>query len=304
MNNEYTLDNFEVKKTILCEENEFITSMIKLHDKRIAVCSNAKTIKIFDPINNYNLDFSFSVEVNTKSKKDWMIQLQNGHIVVSSNNSDKLEIYSLSQNKSKKEFTIIDKDAFSFLVPLSNNRFASISNGKCKVWKGDLPYNEAPITELKQGDLTDIRLFQIKDTEILAILVSESIQLWDLNEYKFLKSIKIHSDYSLFIVQIDDETILSGSSVVNIKTGQYYSFVNASFYSFKSAIKLRDDRILIFGKEHDIDHEGDVREFKLFNTKTKEFTYKEIKESIKYPIVIDEHTFITAKKNYIKVWKY
>lgn len=113
------------------------------------------------------------------------------------------------------------------------------------------------LLNLKQGDLTDIRLFQIKDREILTILVSESIQLWALNEYKFLKSIKIHSDYSLFIVQIDDETILSGSSVVNIKTGQYYSFVIASFYSFKSAIKLRDDRILIFGKEHDIEHEGD-----------------------------------------------
>lgn len=65
MNNEYTLENFEVKKTILGEENEFVTSMIKLHDNRIAVCSNAKTIKIFEPINNYNLDFSFSVEVNT-----------------------------------------------------------------------------------------------------------------------------------------------------------------------------------------------------------------------------------------------
>lgn len=40
---------------------------------------------------------------------------------------------------------------------------------------------------------------------------------------------------------------------------------------------------------------------KVINTKTKEFTYKEIKEAIKYPIVIDEHTFITAKKYYIKV---
>ena len=303
MNDTYTLDDFKIVKTVEGGNNEFITAIIKLNDGRIAVCSTAQTIKFYDPFNNFSLHFTIPVEMNNKdSKIDSMIQLQNDHIALSSKGSEKLEIYSVTQTKSKKEFTIIDKDTFNYLAPLSKNRFGSISKGKCKIWKGNLPYSETPIIELAHSDLEHKQILQLKDKEIMILFVNCNIQLWDLDEYKYIKEIKVNSIGSS-IVQLDDETLITGPEIVNIKTESITEYNIQSFYVYKNIIKLRDNRALVFAKQLNFELVTHDREFLLVNP-NKEYTYKPIRKTIKHLINIDKHTFITTKKNYFDVWKY
>ena len=47
MENQYTLNDLKITKTIKGEENESITSILKLNDGKIAVCCKNQKIKIF-----------------------------------------------------------------------------------------------------------------------------------------------------------------------------------------------------------------------------------------------------------------
>ena len=55
MKNVIQLSNFENTKTINVHSNK-INSLILLNDNRIASCSSDKTIRIFNPSNDYHCD--------------------------------------------------------------------------------------------------------------------------------------------------------------------------------------------------------------------------------------------------------
>ena len=64
--------------------------MIKLTDGKILVNSKDKTLKIFDPINNYNCEFT--LKLNTENE---IVEIM--HIVIAFK-TPLLEIYSFNQN--------------------------------------------------------------------------------------------------------------------------------------------------------------------------------------------------------------
>ena len=303
MENQYTLNDLKITKTIKGEENESITSILKLKDGKIAVCCKNQKIKIYDPLNNNSLVLTIPVDINKDSKKSFMIQLENGHIGVCSEYSDKLEIFSYTQSTSKKEYTIIDENKFHIISPLTKNRFASISGGKCKIWKGDLPYQETPITVLNSqvyfGDF-----FQLKDKEVLLLSDSFNVYFWDINENKLLKQIEANFRLS-WVLQIDDELLVSPPKLINLKTEECSAFHDGnSMYGYFGQIKLRDNRALVCGKQIDVDHGNHRSEFHLLNPKTKETITRVIDVEIDNIINIDEHTFATTDKNSIHIWKY
>ena len=221
MENQYTLNDLKITKTIKGEENESITSILKLNDGKIAVCCKNQKIKIYDPLNNNSLVLTIPVDINKDSKKSFMIQL---------------ERFNYTQSTSKKEYTIIDEDKFHIISPLTKNRFASISGGKCKIWKGDLPYQETPITVLNSqvyfGDF-----FQLKDKEVLLLSDSLNVYFWDINENKLLKQIEANFRLS-WVLQIDDELSVSPPKLINLKTEECSAFHDGnSMYGYFGQIK-------------------------------------------------------------------
>ena len=106
-------------KTI-SEHTDEINSLLLLKDKRVASCSRDKTIRIFDPSNDYHCD----QVINRHSKSITSIcELDDGTIV------------SCSKDKS-----IIIGDYINRVIPLPNNRIPSCSYDETiKIWKSNPP---------------------------------------------------------------------------------------------------------------------------------------------------------------------
>ena len=267
-----------------------------LRDGRLASCSDDKSKN------------TFNCEITILGHTDdvfYFVEMKDGFLISCSGSLDKsIRIWSISGNSYKSEYIIENAHEYFIMkvIILSKNRFGSISKGKCKIWKGNLPYSETPIIELAHSDLEHKQILQLKDKEIMILFVNCNIQLWDLDEYKYIKEIKVNSIGSS-IVQIDDETLITGPEIVNIKTESITEYNIQSFYVYKNIIKSRDNRALVFAKQLDFELGPHDREFLLVNP-NKEYTYKPIGKTIKHLINIDKHTFITTKKNYFDVWKY
>ena len=211
----HEIENIQVLKSFdAFEENDNIKEMIKLSDNKILVYSKSKTVKIFNPSNNYNCDFT--AKLNTQNEIYKIISLQNEHLVITYD-TPIFEIYSIHINEFKKEFSSTISCDNEILTSLTKNRFAIVdSNTKIKIFKGDVPYSETPIAEL-EGDFNGrICVTQVKDKEILAF-AGNKVYLWDLNDYKCIKT--FYFTATGFFIQLTDDIFASGGNLLDIQTG-------------------------------------------------------------------------------------
>ena len=133
-----SIEDMKAIKTI-SEHTDEINSLLLLKDKRVASCSRDKTIRIFDPSNDYHCD----QVINRHSKSITSIcELDDGTIV------------SCSKDKSIiiGDYTITNahNDYINKVIPLPNNRIASCSYDETiKIWKSNPPYSDTPIKVLE-----------------------------------------------------------------------------------------------------------------------------------------------------------
>ena len=297
------LENIKITQSIDAFENgNTIQGMIKLTDGKILVNSKDKTLKIFDPINNYNCEFTS--KLNTENEIVEIISLQNGHIVIAFK-TPLLEIYSLNQNEIKKELSLTLRKNYPSITSLTKNRFASIgtTDTKIQIWKGDAPYSETPIAELEGDYNSKVCLTQLKDKEILAF-GGCNIYLWDLNDYKCIKVIK--SFYAgAFFTQLTDDIFASNENLINIQTEEKTQYYKQWYVNIYSGMLLSNGKMVFTSIYSDPDHGGSDHSIGLFDLKTIIPAERTIEKfSYSNPISIDEHTFITSKDNCIKIWKY
>ena len=143
-------------KTI--EDNcDYVHSLILLNDNRIASCSRDKTIRIYNPCNEYHCDKVLH------RHSDWIYsicQLEDGTIV------------SCSKDKSMWigdcQISNAHSDKINKVVSLSNNRIASCSwDHTIKIWNSEPPFDYIPLTILNEHTQGVLSILYIKEKAII-----------------------------------------------------------------------------------------------------------------------------------------
>ena len=209
-------------KTI-SEHTDEINSLLLLKDKRVASCSRDKTIRIFDPSNDYHCD----QVINRHSKSITSIcELDDGTIV------------SCSKDKSIiiGDYTITNahNDYINKVIPLPNNRIASCSYDETiKIWKSNPPYSDTPIKVLEGHRHWITSLLYIKEKDIMISgSWDETYRLWNMSTYQCETIIKgiIHCSNTNCLYQIDilNERYYSNNVLYNIYNKLWYQLLSFS----------------------------------------------------------------------------
>ena len=298
--NEYTIIgnneiNIEEVKTIT-DHSSYVTSLLLLKDGRVASCSYDKTIRIYDPSNDYHCDQVIKRHSNYITS---ICELADGTIV------------SCSWDKSIiiGDYTI--KDAHDYyickVITLPNNRIASCSfDNTIKIWKSNPPYSDKPIIVLKGHSNTVCSLLYIKERDIMISCSDDySLRLWNMSTYQCItgfKRVDCYSNNSLY--QIDKDRLIVGGvrsfHIVNIdKCVIEKKIKDRALGLINCFLKLRDNKTIICGCSEGI--------FCFYYMKREEsrITKNNHKEEITDLLLINDNTFLSCSRDYtIKVWKY
>ena len=157
------VSGIEIIKTIN-SYNNVIKSLLLLNDKRIASCSNNKSIMIFDPYDDYQ-----------------HAQLLNRH----SNNSiclledDTIVSCSVERTIYIGDYTIpsAHDEAINKVIALPNNRIATCSDDQTiKIWNSNKPYSDTPIKILIGHTNKVNSLLYIKERDFMISLMMKHLE--------------------------------------------------------------------------------------------------------------------------------
>ena len=295
--NEYKI--FEKKRIeevqyikIITGHKNTVNSLLPLKDKRIASCSDDKTIRIYDPSNNYHCDQV--IKRHTKGITS-ICELDDGTIVsCSDDNSIMIGDYTIKNAHNKKIYKV---------VSLPNNRIASCSGDKTiKIWMSKPPYSNIATKVLKKGIIS---LLYIKERDILLSGDANTLRLWNMSTYQcetVIERVCCFENNSLY--QIDKDRVITGAydqiNIVNIdKCVIEKIIINKTLEYVSCFIKLRDNKTILCGCENGIFLFYDM------NTKKYRITKNNYNGRINDLLMIDDYTFISCSKDQtITVWKY
>lgn len=169
---------------------DVVYSLLLLKDKRIASCSEDKTIRIFNPIKNYQCEIIIKGHLNAIYS---ICQLENSHIV-SCSLDNSIRIWSITQYSYRCMFTIFNAHNYSIskVLSLSSERIASSSwDNTIKIWKGTSEYSDIPIRVLR-GHTDIVRcIIEIKERNILvSISYDKNLLIWSLLTYQCVSVIR------------------------------------------------------------------------------------------------------------------
>ena len=285
------LDDLKCEKTIN-DHTLIVNSLIRLRDNRIASCSDDKTIRIYNPSNDFCCE-----KVITRNSYDIksFCQLENGTFASASiDGSIIFEDYKI--NKAHTDW--INK-----IISLPKNRIASCSTDKTiKIWKIDYPYSNIAVLFGHKEKV--ISLLYIKERDVMISGASDgTLRLWNMSTYQCESVIKgIQCCYMNSIYQYDRDTILVGGekcifivSVLKCKIEK--KIEDKEIGNVFSFVSLRYDKTVLFG--------GDSNKIGILYINTGNFIMVKTKEKIGTIdlLYIDNETFVSSE-NKIKIWKY
>ena len=284
-------DNIIDIKTIQ-EHKKEVNSLLLLKNQKIASCSDDKTIKIFEPSNDYH----FEQIQKTQCLKSFC-QLEDGTIITCSKDG--------SITIGEYLINYAHNDTINKIIPLPEHRIASCSNDKSiKIWK-TINYDDAPIKILKGHNGSVTSLLYIKERNILISgSIDETLILWNATTYHCVMVIKADCLWNNALYQLDKDRVIvghfNGFSIINIDKGKIEKDIdNEEIGRVCCFLKLRDKNTIICGCEKG--------QFCYYDIKAKTFTIKQTSHNntISDILELNNDTFITCSlDSTIKVWNY
>ena len=287
--------NIEEEKTIT-EHTGCVNSLLRLKNGKVASCSDDKTIRIYDPSNDYHCDrvnerYSFC-GINS------ICQLDDDTIVSCS--SDKSIMIG--------DYTIKDahEGCISKVISLPNNRIASCGDNTIKIWKSNPPYSSTPLKALV-GHLHYVdSLLYIKERDIMISGSADgTLRLWNMSTYQCDKVIEgVGCCWTNSIYQIDKDRVIVGGfasfHIVNIDRYVIEKTIkDKTLGSVNCFLKLRNYQIILCGCENGI--------FCFYDMKTEDYktTKNNHNDTIFELLLINDNLFMSCSYDKtIKVWKY
>ena len=251
--NEYYINNSkQIKKDnvilfkSITDYTAGVNSLLRLKDGRVASCSTDKTIRIYNPSNDYHCDQV--LQRHSKGIRS-ICELIDGTIV------------SCSRDKSIMigDYTINNahNDTIRKIITLPNNRIASCSLDKTiKIWKSNKPYSDTPIKVLEGHSNKVLSLLYIKERDIMISgSGDETLLLWNMSSYQCNTTIKgVYCCWTNALYQIDNDRVIVGAKtyfyIVNIDKYVVEKTINDESLGFVSCfLKLRDNNTILCGCE-------------------------------------------------------
>ena len=274
-----------------------VTYLLLLKDGRIALCLDDKTIRIFDPSNDY-YHFDQVIERHNEKIKS-ICQLDDGTIVSCSfDHSIMIGDYTINN---------AHDDRICKVITLPNNRIASCSYDKTiKIWKSNPPYSDTPINVLEGHSNKVTSLLYMKERDVMISgSYDETLRLWNISTYQCDKVIEgVDRCFTNSLYQIDKDRVIVGGvnsfSIVNIDKCVIEKIIieDESIGAVKCFLKLRDNKTILCGCDNGI--------FCFYDMKTEQ--YKITNDNHCYAItdllLIDDNTFLCSTDTIIKVWRY
>ena len=292
--------NFEEVKCIkTITVHDFpINALLLLKDKRVASCSADKTIRKFNPSNDYHCDQV--IERHSESINS-ICQLDDGTIV------------SCSDDKSIMigDYTINNAHDYCIyqVITLPNNRIALFSYDKTiKIWKSNPPYSDIPIKVLEGHSSYVKSLLYIKERDVmLSGSWDMTLCLWNMSTYQCITVIEgVDCRFTNSLYQIDKDRVIVGGdksfSIVNIDKCVIENRIKDESLRWVCCfLKLRDNKTILCGCKYGIFCFYDMKneEYKITKNNHNDYDY------INDLLLIDDNTFLSCSwDNTIKVWKY
>ena len=278
--------------------NEHISSVLSLlllKDKRVASCSLDKTIRIYNPSNDYHCDQV--IERHSQCIRSICILEDDTLVSCSFDQSIVIGDYRIKNAHDKPIFKVI---------ALPNNRIASCSmEFTIKIWKSNPPYSDTPIKVLTGHNKCVHSLLYIKERDIMISGSSKTLRLWKMSTFQcitVIEGVKCCDTNALY--QIDKDRVISGGiyiiTIVNIdKCTIEKEIIDESFGRVFCFIKLRDNKTILCGCSDGLLCFYDMNTEQYIKTKNNHKNY------ISDLLLIDDNTFLSCSgDNTIKVWKY
>lgn len=287
------INTFQNIKTITLHTNT-VESLLLLKDNKIASCSVDNTLKIYDPLKEYEKDRSYEYNASVLS----ICQLEDGTLVAALQSKAIIigDLFILNAHDNK----------ISKVITLPNNRIASSSYDKTiKIWASDLVYSTSPIAILEGHKYIIEAIIYIKEKDLLISGSPKGLYMWDMTEYKVKSKIdNLSCSGANALYQLDDERILIGAcdeiQIVNFCNNSIEKTIkDVQLGIVRCFMKMRDNKTILCG--------CCGGKFCLFNKNTKQYIVSKNKHlnDITDLLSINSDTFMSCSLDYsIKVWKY
>lgn len=280
-----------------------ISFIFLLKDKRLASCSKDKTIKIFNPLNNYTCDMTIIGHWGVISS---LCQLDNGNLVSCSWDKT-IKIWSIKKKSYQCLFTIVKAhdDYVNDVVTISNNRIVSCSrNNLIKIWEGNSPYNKKPLKIIDVHRTYVLSVLYVKTKDLLLSKSTDNkLIIISVKSYQCISIINNIDLIGSSIYPIDNDRVIIGGSfsiyIINLNNMIIESTIKDPKLDFVfSFLKLNDNHILCGCSDG---------KYCLFNINTQEYhIYKTTcSDGIIGLILINNHTFVSCEfDEKIRVWDF
>ena len=242
-NKQIKKDNVTLFKSIT-DHTAGVYSLLRLKDGRVASCSNDKTIRIYNPSNDYNCDQVLQRHSNIIYS---ICELIDGTIVsCSSDQSIMIGDYTINN---------AHNDIIRKIITLPNNRIATCSDDKTiKIWKSNKPYSDTPIKVLEGHSNYVTSLLYIKERDIMISgSIDGTLHLWNMSSYQCNKTIKgVYCCWTNALYQIDNDRVIVGAKtyfyIVNIDKCVVEKTIEDESLGFVNCfLKLRDNNTILCG---------------------------------------------------------
>ena len=294
-NKQIKKDNVTLFKSIT-DHTASVNSLLRLKDGRVASCSTDKTIRIYNPSNDYHCD-----QVLQRHSKGIpsICELIDGTIVsCSSDKSIMIGDYTINN---------AHNDRINKVITLPNNRIASCSNDKTiKIWKSNKPYDDTPIKVLEGHSNYVTSLLYIKEKDIMISgSIDGTLLLWNMSSYQCNKTIKgVYCCYTNALYQIDNDRVIVGKKkgfyIVNIDKCVVEKTIEDESLGFVYCfLKLRDNNTILCGCGS-----GQLCYYDLITEKYS-ISKNNHQELILDLLVINDKSFLSCSDDsVIKFWNY
>lgn len=294
-----------------------IRGLTVLKDKRIAILKSDTSIQIINP-ETFACEAKTEVQIKptpfTKFKEGYLCTLENGNIVCFYLTKE-ISVFSVEGNKVTKVGSFTNdyflKEWF-YMTPLSKNRFATNIKNIISIWKGDAPFQNEPLKEIDCGGDV-LRYIKLYEKETIAVLLAKELRLYSLEDYSLKETIPIDTKTTkgCGLVQFDDDNLIIGGGVLNLKDKIYKNIYsdsdNEKDHGLVRGIRLRGNKVLMSDSCYVSDSSRCECYYNYYlhviDPTTNEYSTKMI-DTVLYLQVIDEHTLIRTDKDKAYIYKY